>query len=120
MAVPERRRVTLDLLLNIKLKIKISSPEIKPPAKAKILTGDKNFKNIVVGKGIKLHKTTARVAPEEIPRIPESARGFRKKPCKTAPHPLNSIPHKTERHMRGSLISKRIILSNLEKPDCEK
>ena len=84
------------------------SPARSPPRKEKNGIGERNFRErLAIGKNPQTMEPS--VAPDEIPRIPESARGFLKNPWNTAPLPPSRAPHTAQRIILGSLISKRII-----------
>lgn len=97
-------------------------PASKDEAKAKRFTGEMKTESFVKRGRFRLavmvpKKTEAitapKVAPEEIPIIPGSARGFLKKSWKTAPLPPSKMPVIKTRRERGSLSFQRIMFSNL-------
>lgn len=91
---------------------KTRAPAESPPKNAKMEIGLKNLnENNTVDEKYP-DKIAPKVAPEEIPKIPESANGFLKKPWNTAPLPPSNAPHKMHKRIRGKRISKRMIFSN--------
>lgn len=109
--VPKRRIVTDEAFLKNNEIKKIRSPEISPPIKANKETGEKNL-NEKFAKGKSPQRIAPKLAPEEMPNMPESAKGFLKNPWRTAPLPPRSAPHKMLNIIRGSLSSRTIIRSN--------
>lgn len=63
--------------------------------------------------GNKAEETAPKAAPEDIPIMPESARGLRKKPWNTAPAAANSPPQRAASKTRGRRIS-RIMVDAME------
>lgn len=108
METPASKRLVPEDDLNKYENEKIKSPVIIPPAKENNETGVRNL-NVVNVKNPE--RMAPNVAPEEIPRIPESARGFLKKPCKTAPVPPKRAPQIIQSIIRGSLNLKMMICS---------
>ena len=76
-AVPERSRVTLEFPLKNFEKRKTQKAESNAPAKENNVAG---LKNGIAANGISPDKTAPKVAPEQTPMMPGSARGFRKNP----------------------------------------
>ena len=76
-AVPERSRVTLEFPLKNFEKRKTQKAERRAPAKEKIVAG---LKKGMAAIGSKPESTAPKVAPEQTPMMPGSARGFRKNP----------------------------------------
>ena len=110
-AVPESSRVTLELPRKNFENKKTQNAESSAPAKAKKVAG---LKKLIAVSGNSPDTIAPKVAPEQIPIIPGSARGFRKKPWNTAPVPPSKAPHIMLIKMRGSLIFEMIIASVLE------
>ena len=108
--------VTDEEFLKASEKKKTNKPATNPPKKAKMETGEKNFKEkLASGKNPQMMEP--KVAPDEIPRIPESARGFLKKPWNTAPLPPSKAPQIRHKRILGKRISKIIINSIPSFPD---
>lgn len=84
------------------------------PANANIETGAINLNPAAAsGSGRKLEIIAPNVAPEESPRMPESASGFLKKPCRTAALPPSNAPLVMHSSMRGSLSCRIIVDSSV-------
>ena len=82
------------------------------PANANIETGAINL-NPAAASGRKLEIIAPNVAPEESPKMPESASGFLKKPCRTAALPPSNAPLVMHSSMRGSLSCRIMVDSSV-------
>lgn len=111
MAVPASNNVTLELFFKMIEKENTKIPAVIPPINAKIEIGDKNLYEKISDVVKKPEIIAPKVAPAEIPIIPESANGFLKNPWKTAPLPPSKAPHKMHSKIRGNRISNRMIFS---------
>lgn len=117
--MPASKSVTLELRCKINEKIKTRAPAPKPPIKANIETGLRYLKVKNEVKGSNPETRAPKVAPAEMPRIPESAKGFLKNPWKTAPAPPSNAPHKMQSRILGRRISNRITLSKRLRFPCK-
>ena len=111
-AVPHKSNITVDSRRLFPIASKVTTPPAaNAPKNATIFTGEIK---LPAENPNTLATTAPKVAPDEIPIIPGSAKGFLKNNWNTAPEPPSIIPVNKTSKALGSLSRKNIILLKFE------